>query len=199
MIHLLEKIIHSRELLAKLLNTLSLLEYIGCRKILKSQMQESITENILTHAAEELRHARLLKKYALKLEPIICASYQPHALFCGIEACQYFQNIDHASCSLLKHTHPYNSYLFTTYLIEMRALSFYQIFEQQIQEHTGKSYFKGILFEENKHLREIASLLKQSSVNHSHLEALRKIEGIEFDYLIERMRQTLCNAKPPTS
>lgn len=46
---------------ARFLNTLSLLEFIGARKIMKSQEEDSVTPAVLAHATEEIRHAQVLK------------------------------------------------------------------------------------------------------------------------------------------
>ena len=52
---------------ARWLNTFSFLEYIGFRKIVKSQRAEVLNRSLLVHALEEGRHALLLKKLAVKL------------------------------------------------------------------------------------------------------------------------------------
>jgi hypothetical protein len=93
---ILKRIIEDKEIYARFLNTLSLLEYVGARKILKSQSQDHIDEKVLAHISEELRHAQVLKRVALKNAPGICQTYAPAALFCGKEAFQYFQAVDQA-------------------------------------------------------------------------------------------------------
>src|ERR1700712_1307162 len=59
---LLSKIIADNQLHAKWLNTLSLMENTGARKISASEDPLTVTYIILKHAAEEHRHAFNLKK-----------------------------------------------------------------------------------------------------------------------------------------
>ena len=79
---------------ARWLNTFSYLEYVGFRKIVKSQRAEALTAAILGHACEEGRHALGLKKLAVKLGGSAFDSYAPEALLCGEEAEAYFQELD---------------------------------------------------------------------------------------------------------
>ncbi len=81
---------------ARWLNTFSFLEYIGFRKIVKSQRAEVLTAAVLGHACEEGRHALGLKKLAVKLGGSAFNSYAPEALLCGEEAAAYFQDLDQA-------------------------------------------------------------------------------------------------------
>ena len=81
---------------ARWLNTLSYLEYVGFRKIVKSQRAEVLTAAILGHACEEGRHALGLKKLAIKLGGVQFDSYAPEVLLCGEEAAAYFQGLDKA-------------------------------------------------------------------------------------------------------
>jgi hypothetical protein len=64
---LVDKIVADQVLHARWLNTFSYLEYVGFRKIVKSQKAEALTAAILGHACEEGRHALGLKKLALRL------------------------------------------------------------------------------------------------------------------------------------
>ena len=54
---ILELIVSDRFIHAKWLNALSHLEYIGTRKIIKSQLSENIDYETLKHIHEESRHA----------------------------------------------------------------------------------------------------------------------------------------------
>ena len=83
---LISQIVADPALHARWLNTFSYLEYVGFRKILKSQRAEVLTAAILTHACEEGRHALGLKKLAVKLGGDGFDSYAPQVLLCGEEA-----------------------------------------------------------------------------------------------------------------
>lgn len=190
---LIEIIIQTPHLYARLLNTLSLLEYIGSRKIIKSQQQETINYNILAHAAEELRHAQVLKKAALKLESDLCQTYAAHSLLCGAEACNYFQKIDHAIIIATKESDAWKSYLYTSYLIETRAIKFYKLFEEVLAEHHQMSVFRGILIEENRHLDAIELLLRQVTANNINLKKLQNFEELAFNQFIDAINNYVNN------
>ena len=54
---------------ARFLNTVAMLEYIGARKIMKSQRADMFDMELLSHVSEETRHAWLVKRMAIKLDP----------------------------------------------------------------------------------------------------------------------------------
>jgi rubrerythrin len=187
---LLLKIISDQQIYARFLNTLSLLEYIGARKILKSQPQESIDATVLAHVTEELRHAQVLKRIALKKAPDVCQTYQPEALFCGQEAVRYFQNLDHAVEEILGEENRWHAYLLTTMLIEQRATAFYKAFEAVLSE-MGDTVFRGILIEEEKHLHDVADLLAKVPGGNEKVAALKAMEEREFAQLMQAFESRL--------
>lgn len=176
---ILKRMIEDKETYARFLNTLSLLEYVGARKILKSQAQHTIDEKVLGHVAEELRHAQVLKRVALKNAPDVCQTYAPEALFCGQEAYQYFQAVDHAVEKILGEENRWHAYLLTTLLIELRATDFYQVFESVLVE-MGKTVFRGILIEEEKHLHDVTEWSSSIPNANEKIAALKVIEEREF-------------------
>ncbi len=176
---LLKKIINVPDKYARFLNTLSLLEYIGARKIIKSQKQQQLNEKLLAHISEELRHAWILKRAALKISSQ-CDNYETSNLLCGPEAMHYFQTIDHAAVTQLQESDLWNCYLFTTLLLELRALEFYSAFEQVLQELGKPSIFRGILAEENRHLQEMLEWIHLIPDHDAKLKQLKKIETTEF-------------------
>ena len=176
---LLKKIIGVPDQYARFLNTLSLLEYIGARKIIKSQQQQQLNEKLLAHVNEELRHAFILKRAALKISAQ-CDSYAASHLLCGIEAVHYFQTVDHATVTELQDSNPWHCYLFTTLLLELRALEFYSLFEQSLRELGKRSIFRGILAEENRHLQDMLAWMRLIPDYDDKLTRLKNIEMGEF-------------------
>src|ERR1700749_1950038 len=73
--NILPAIIADNELHAKWLNTLSLMENTGARKISASEDPVTVTYIILKHAAEEHRHAFYLKKQIEKTGKELCPTY----------------------------------------------------------------------------------------------------------------------------
>lgn len=189
---LLQKIITTPTIYARFLNTLSLLEYIGARKILKSQQHQHLTSKLLSHIGEELRHAQILKRAALKIEPNLCNTYTPESLLCGNAAHHYFQTVDHAPIHELNEHNPWHCYLYTTCIIEIRALAFYTTFETALRTLEKPSVFRGILAEEERHLEEVKNWLSAIPNYEQNLQRLKNIEEKEFAvFLLEVEKEIL--------
>ena len=58
----LERIVAQPAIHARFINTLSRLEYVGARKLMKSQDSSGLDRETLQHLVEETRHAWMLKK-----------------------------------------------------------------------------------------------------------------------------------------
>lgn len=178
---MIKKMMASDMIYARFLNTLSLMEYTGARKIIKSQPQQHIHKKILDHMAEEMRHAQVLKRAAMKVAPGVCDTYEPDTLFCGVEAYQYFQTVDHAAKQALNVRDPWQCYLYTTFLIEIRVLMFYAAFEKALLESGKPSVFRSILAEEKNHLEEVSGWLSEIPDYEKNKETLKKIEEEAFE------------------
>jgi len=164
--HLINRIISDATLHARWLNTFSYLEYIGFRKIVKSQRAEALTAAVLGHACEEGRHALGLKKLALKLGGAGFDSYLPETLLCGEEAEDYFQELDRtcdeAFASRSENERATLTYGYVTWLVERRAINVYQIYRQALGGSEIARKLGGLLAEETKHLADIEALLHVS-------------------------------------
>jgi hypothetical protein len=149
---------------ARWLNTFSYLEYVGFRKIVKSQRAEVLTAAILGHACEEGRHALGLKKLAIKLGGAQFDSYAPDVLLCGEEAEAYFQDLDKACDEAFadrsKQERAKLSYGYVTWLVERRALDVYGIYKQALGDSEIARKFGSLLAEETKHLADVEALLR---------------------------------------
>src|SRR5258708_3332280 len=124
---------------AKWLNTFSYLEYIGFRKIVKSQQQENLNLATLKHAAEESRHALLLKNLAVKFGGETFKTFHPETLLCEAAAENYFQKLDtvcgaHASSKQSSQQSSRLTYLYVTWLVELRALAIYSYYQAVLIE-----------------------------------------------------------------
>jgi hypothetical protein len=148
---------------ARWLNTFSYLEYVGFRKIVKSQRAEVLTAAILGHACEEGRHALGLKKLAIKLGGAQFDSYAPEVLLCGEEAEAYFQGLDQACDEAFAGRSEAErgtlTYCYVTWLVERRALDVYQIYKRALGESEIARKLGGLLAEEAKHLADVEAVL----------------------------------------
>jgi hypothetical protein len=189
---LLPEILEKPSIHARMVNTFSMLEYIGTRKILKSQDAPSMTLSLLAHIQEEIRHAQMLKKLALDLSHGELTTYSEDHLFCGKEAREYFQTIDLESKKTLQESKTFQNYLLTTFLIEERAKKLYPVYERALETSGYAPVIRAILRDEENHLREVSEELKIPQENTSSLIlGLREVEGTAFQKYLQAMSAEL--------
>jgi hypothetical protein len=177
---------------ARFLNTLSLLEYVGARKIYKSQPATGFTVELLEHVVEEGRHALVLKKLALRLGGDAVRTYDAAAILCGGEATRYMQTLDRgAEADLASSGFPagenrtWINYLLTTLLIEERADAVYPIYEPVLTALGHGGVAAAIVAEEKRHLRAVFDALAVNDPNRQErLERLRPLERQAFTTLL---------------
>jgi len=99
---ILKKIVADTDLHARWLNTLSLMENTGARKISASEDTVNVTYIILKHAAEEHRHAFYLKKQLEKLGAGFCPTYARQYLLAPAHSKYYLNYLDVEVCRYLK-------------------------------------------------------------------------------------------------
>jgi hypothetical protein len=186
------------DLHARFINTLSLLEYRGARKILKSQPSSVLTADLLAHIAEELRHAQVLKKVALKLSKGHLTTYAEDHLLCAQEAQVYIQTVDFAAVEFLGSKDPWLNYLSTTLLLEERAMKIYPAYDELLTKLGFPGVLKAIVREEEAHLQEVLqNLTLQSSFTDANLATLRRIEDQAFSQFAQAIEKSLdasCNS-----
>jgi hypothetical protein len=158
-------VVATPELHARWLNTFSFLEYVGFRKIVKSQKAEALSAEVLAHALEEGRHALSLKKLAMKIGGKGFDSYASEAMLCGEAAEDYFQALDHACDEALsdqgEEVRSTLVYLYVTWLVEIRALEVYTAYRKALTAVPGMQALDGLLAEEEQHLSRVASELQK--------------------------------------
>ncbi len=143
-------IIADPELHYRWLNTLSLLEFMGARKIARSAVGAP-DETYLRHFAEEARHAHFFKRMAERVKP---AGVSDCAL-CPGAAARYFQTLDLAArgaLQLMRGRTDYRAYLLVTTLIEERAGQVYAQYEVLLREADSPVRLAGVIGEEERHL-----------------------------------------------
>ena len=154
----------------KWLNSLSMMENTGARKISKFEDPIHVTEMILKHAAEEARHAWYLKKQISKLPDITCPDYSYPYLLAPIESHHYLNMLDVDACRYLKkelrlegRALKHGAYLLVTYAIEVRADMLYGIYQDALTKYGSKVNVKSIILEEEGHLAEMERMLQEFS------------------------------------
>jgi hypothetical protein len=174
-------IVSNPDLHARWLNTFSFLEYIGFRKIVKSQNASSMSLETLSHAVEEGRHALKLKHLAMKVGGARFDRYEPETLLCEEEAEAYFQRLDHhcesSFADVDNDMKTRLTYLYVTWLVEVRALEVYGCYHSALQTHGLPATLQGLLKEEEGHLHAVESELRQLDPQFSdRVKELQKVE-----------------------
>jgi hypothetical protein len=154
-------VISSPALHAKWLNTFSYLEYLGFRKIVKSQNATGLSTETLSHAVEEGRHALKLKKLATKMGGKDFDNYNESTILCARDANNYFQTLDRVCEKALEdialEQRPRFAYLYVTWLVEKRALIVYEVYEAM---NPNPGSLRSLLAEEENHLRSVETELR---------------------------------------
>lgn len=178
---------------AQWLNTLSFLEYIGCRKIVKSQDAQVINSEILQHIAEEARHASFFKKEA---EKINCRpmGYSAKEMIAGEAAEDYFQQLDRAVEEKLKGASKdprFLNYLYVTWLVETRATQVYEIYQSILEKKNFDFSLKSLLREEQRHLDEMTEWIQQLDPQKAtNWREFIEMEKKQFGILLEQLKKS---------
>ena len=171
-----EKIVAADDIHAKWLNSLSMMENTGARKISKYEHPVHTGIIVLKHAAEEARHAYYLKKQIGKLAEDACPDYSYPYLLAPVESHHYLNLLDVEACRYLKNklqlegrALKHGAYLLVTYAIEVRADMLYGVYQEALTKYASKVNVKSIILEEEGHLAEMQRMLE---VLHPQWEAL---------------------------
>ena len=155
---------------ARWLNTLSMMENAGAKKIKNCEHPVLVNEIILKHSAEEARHAYYLKKQIQKIAAKSCPTYEMKYLLAPGESYYYLHTLDIKVCRYLKQYFGYKgndlkyaAYLLVTYAIEVRADELYPQYQEVLDEIKSNVNVKSIIAEEINHLAEMTMQLKQFS------------------------------------
>jgi len=198
---LLSEIVSDHDKHARWLNTLSLMENSGARKISASEHKKDVTLIILKHAAEEHRHAYYLKKQISKLSVDACPTYADHYLLASsssryylnildVFVCKYLKSMLHLSGNELK----FAAYLLVTYAIEVRADELYPLYQEVLDKAGSKVNVKSIILEEEGHLEEMLVQLKNFSADwQKHADKAVEFETKLFNDWTKSLEKEICN------
>lgn len=169
-------IVQRPSLHARFLNTLSMMENAGAKKIKNCEHPVLVNEIILKHSAEEARHAYYLKKQIQKIAPKSCPTYEKKYLLAANSSYYYLHELDIKLCRYLKQHFGYRgddlkyaAYLLVTYAIEVRADELYPQYQQVLDEAKSPVNVKSIIAEEINHLAEMKHQLKEFSPDWENL------------------------------
>ncbi len=189
----LEKITADPAVEAKWLNTVSLLEFIGARKIAKTVAQQHPCLDVLEHHADETRHAYIFKKLSATLSD----SPENEDYLCKEAAVEYFQSLDHGMAKWLKEQgftpeDCYPNYLLTTSLIERRAMMLYPVYRDTTSQTAVREELVQVIAEETNHRPGIDKQLKNllSEQGTGNLEDCWQQEDALFNRFFSQIEQS---------
>jgi hypothetical protein len=159
---LLGSIIAVPALHARFVNTLSRMEYIGVRKMLKSRRAERMDLDGLQHVLDEGVHALRLKKAATALGAaagVDVATFSEAHTLAGEAGEAYFQALDRRAetvvADLTDGIRVEANYLLTSAAIEVRAQVFYPLYDRCLAEARAGFSVAAITKDEDRHLGEM--------------------------------------------
>jgi len=197
--NLINKIVNNPQLHSSWLNTLSMMENVGAKKIKNCEDPVFVSEMILKHAAEEARHAYFLKKQISKIIQNACPTYEKKYLIAPNSSFYYLNHLDILICKYLKSTFgfkaqelKYAAYLLVTYAIEVRADSLYPVYQKVLDKHKSKVNVKSIIAEEKNHLEEMTTMLKSFSPHWQQMtEQATLLENELFENWLEEIERSV--------
>ncbi len=201
---IINEIVSDPKLHLKWLNTLSLMEFTGSKKISRYIQFNNANYSNLKHAAEEARHAFYLKKQLSKIKSDFPDNYDAENLLAPIKSQQYLRLLDVKTLRYLRlkftfiHEEILNmaAYLLVTFAIEKRAEDIYPIYQNALDEAGSKVNVKSIIAEEEGHLEEMTQQLEK--FNEDWEEMAKRILSIENDIFKDWMESVFkeVNTKP---
>ena len=202
---LLPEIIRDDRQHARWLNTLSMMESVGARKIAGYVDPIHVDELTLQHAFEEARHAHYLKRQISKIGQKL-SDYRRDSLLAPRASYRYLHQLDWSCARYLKQKGlsgralKNHSYLYVTYLIEVRAMKLYHTYQATLTEAQSPVHVRSIIKEEEGHLANMSSQLQAIDPNwQAHCHNLQIEEQKLFERWIEQLQNQLHNPMQTTS
>ncbi len=178
---------------ALFLNMLSLLEHMGSRKIMLSQMRNPLTQDTLKHMAEETRHAYFFKRQAEKLAGRSFDGYRVENTLCPGAARMYFGRLDSLiTAETASDGKPDAPYLWVSLIIELRACWTYRLYQMALQNAGSALSLKSILAEEDRHMEDMYESLQTADPRaEKRLKKLSAIECTLFGKFLGQLERTV--------
>lgn len=157
---------------AQFLNMLSMLEHMGSRKIMVSQMNRGdvMSQDTLQHLAEEARHAYFFKRHAERVNGSEMPGWVDENTMSRVSALMYFGRMD---AGISKKVDEVDAYGWVSLIIELRACWLYRIYDEVVDAEGVHLPLKGLIAEEDGHLEEMFGMCGE---NYDLLKELSRYE-----------------------
>jgi len=137
---------------ARFLHMLSMLEHMGSRKIMLSQMHKAPSEHTLKHLAEEARHAYFFKRQAERIAKMPLDGWTDENTMARLPALMYFGRMD---AGISKVVGEDKAYQWVSLIIELRACWVYEMYQAVLEASPVHLSLKSLLAEEDLHLAQM--------------------------------------------
>jgi len=145
------------------LRSLSYLEFIGYRKMVKSLGYQGVRKGVYHHLSDEINHSFMLQELA---EKGFCSDREGKSFdseLMGI-AEAYFQDLDSGVKDWISKVkgeqNPYLCYMLVSYIIEKRAMKVYPQYYSFLKEAPLKYVLQKIIKDEKEHLSYLEDQLE---------------------------------------
>lgn len=170
---------------ARFLHMLSMLEHIGSRKIMLSQMQHDLPEDTLKHLAEEARHAHFFKRQAERFAGHSLAGYDAANTTAFASSRMYFGRLD---AWIARHVAADAAYPWVSLIVELRACWLYALYQDVLVQAGTPLSLKSLLAEEDLHLVEMYAACGADG------DLLRQLSAYETDLFAQVWAQVEADA-----
>lgn len=198
----LQTVVSNTQLHLKWLNTLSYLEHCGSRKIHRTDFGRFLNTTILTHMAEEARHALYYKRLTYRIDAKAPNDYRFENMLCGFSGYRYFQSLDSMVQKTIHQNQKFKDqdrltknlicYLYVTTVIEERAMMIFPLYNKVLKESGSTIRIDGIIKEEEKHLNDMESMLPSIDTEwQSRLIEIRNNESSLFQVFVDSLFRTV--------
>ena len=151
-----DRMVVEKPLHARYLNTLSMMEHMGSRRIMMTQSNAGLGLETLKHMAEEVRHAFFFKRQADKMagRPM---DYAESDMIAAPFARMYFKRLEsYIALDVQSEAEPLRiAYLYMSMIIEFRAVWSFDLYQTRLDAAGVKLSLKSLLAEEQGHLTEM--------------------------------------------
>ncbi len=179
----LQNIVEDKPKHALFLNMLAMLEHLGSRKIMISQMDQVMTQDTLQHLAEEARHAYFFKRNAERVAGKPLDGWNDENTMSRIPAAMYFGRMD---AGITKVVGQKDAYGWVSLIIELRACWLYAIYQEVLENSSDHMSLKSLLAEEDRHLAEMFEMCGE---DYDTLKSLSVLETELFVKLWEHLEE----------
>ena len=189
----LARVVGDRAAHARFLNTLSMLEHMGARRIAMTQTAPALGQDTLKHMAEEARHAFFFKRQADRFAGT-ALDYDDADMTAPAYARMYFKRLENFIVTDVEATaEPRRmAYLYMSMIVEFRAVWAFSVYQLVLDERGMQLSLKSLLAEEQGHLSDMRANLEAADAAMSERIArfLNK-EQVLFARFLERLEGSI--------